>query len=1679
MAASSEQVILKLGFTEGPTCFHGIRQAARENCECCCKAAELLGLAQDTGDERVLLHDGEFRLYALDLEIPGRGFNWKLERTYRSGIAFNGPLGHNWEFNHNRRLVIETNGNAIRMDGYGRADRYALVAGGFESPAGFYTRLVRNEDRTFTEQDRNRTQVTYSAPDGQGIARMTELHDRNGNRMRFEYNSQGQLSQIFDTLGRHLNYHYSDGGRLVAVEDFLGRTVRFEYDTDGNLLAAITPLVSATLTGNDFPNGKSTRYRYISNRTSERLDHLLIEITAPNETASGGPPHVRVTYDTNPASANVGRVMQLTLGGVNENNVPAGGNITYEYLSLNSSSDEVSQPIFQNTVTNRNGNRSEYQFNQLGNILRIRKLTNRKIRLGDPEFFETRFQYNKDGELLTLVKSEGNSVQYVYDDRNPDRLQQGNLLAQIRSPDQKRSGEQKFIKTTYTFEPIYNQKRSVTEARGNDPEFIPQNGGASSAERYTTVSIFDYQEGNDAAQLAKNVGLSESEVRDLLDRADIGLGLGDVNDDRHANQFAGNVVKIIYPTVILLPDSNMAVIEGGTSQPIEETFTYNQFGQMTRRRDAEGNVTLYDYHPENDPDGDGKNLNPEVGDGPFGYLKEFVRDAESGPTRNARTNPTPAKIKNRYFYDAAGNVIRKVDGRGIATDYTVNELNQVVQISRAADVSAALRNPDEPRWTDCGNSNLVECAKGMRAYQYRTRLFYDYNNNMVRQEVENRDSLDPDLLNEFVVQERSYDILNNVIEEKRQISVRPVEEAVKKYRYDRNENSVLEISPVANLPEDHAEFQPSNVISFVYYERDLVFTRTRGGIPSQFRDLAANSDIFETTRLPNGQELTTVSRHYDGNRYLVALTDASANLDISKPGTSQYRYDGFDRLVSVIDPLGNQSVNCHDAADNVVRVYKYGPERQPLLAEAQMKYDELGRKFEQNDHLFVYSDITYHRKPVLRDGPLFQADDGWVTTRFEFDRKGRPTTLIKDDLSVFTTFYDGADRVLRHIDSEGNQELMRYDGCDNLVTVTQIEVTQNLDIHSNTAPDLKELFTSINVFDSLNRLIRTTDNLGHTFRRQYDSLDNLIILTDAQHSNDPADLIADPLRLFLGGKINRQGNISEYFYDGLKRKIADIRYLHLDGQGKAQIQANGTIATRYGWDHSDRLAVVTCQAEGLTQITQYRYDDKDRRKREILADGTICDYTYDPDDRLIQLIDGNGSIIRNYRDPMGRLIRREITRATSKDPHPAGGFKDPGVTWQVTGTTAQEFAYDGLSRITLFVDSVDPNDPAGSVRVTYSYDSLGRLLEEVQNGHAVSSRWNGVNDRVGLVYPNGRELAFHFDALGHVKAITDLAERREIARYTYIGPNRVLERTYRNGVRLSYLDGQRRNQVGYDGVRRPVKVFHLRDNSSLVADFSYDYDRANNKLREFEATGEEREDYSYDSLYRLVRCERPVRKDLWALDGLSNWVSRNGLFNIANVVNEYDAFAGVTQVHDDNGNLIEDGLYRYQYDFANRICRVIGKTDDDVIAVYRYDAFNRRITSSSRNAHGFIETVEYRYDDWREIEEKRNNSMQQYVYGPGVDEQLTMDRYSGSGVRLAGTLFYHHDDRANVRLLTDEDGNIIERYSYDPYGSPVAPPKPRIRISSQQGAWMLKRACIISGIAILTLFRVASNNAIR
>lgn len=1623
------------------------------------------GIAQDTGGRTVYLHNGEFFHHVVDMEIPGRGFNWKLARSYRSGMNFNGPLGHGWEFNYNRRLFVMGN-VVLRMDGFARADAYVAKGDGtFTAPIGFYTELKRTTDGTFVEREPNGTRIHYGQPNTQGVVLITRVVDRHGNTIQFFYNEQSQLIRVLDTLSRPIEYRYNGQGRLSEVTDFIGRTVRFEYDVRGDLVAVTSPAVTGTPTRNNFPQGKTTRYSYSSGFSEDVLNHNLLSITAPNEVASGGSPRIRIEYETNPRSPNVDRVLRQTIGGTNapaqavdgqiqfrrDVRVPAGGTITYQYqfLGMVPPQDFLS-PVTQTMVTDRNGNRTEYQFNQLGNIVRIREFTNRDIRSSDPEFYETRYEYNRDGELLRMIHPEGNSTEYVYDSGNQARFQQGNLLAAIRRPDAKRGGDQSFLRTGYSYEPIYNQQRSVTDPRGHDPGYTPPNGGATSPARYTTLSIFDYQEGTNFAALARELGVTENEVRTLLQRAQVPMGLGDLNGDGRTDQIAGNVVKVIHPTVTLLPDSQMGRLEGSTRQPIEELYVYNGFGQRLRHVDAEGNVTVYEYHPENDPDGDGRNLTPGAGSGPFGYLKAVIRDAERHPRRNSRTDPEPARIRRQYFYDRVGNVIREINGRGVATQYVVNQLNQIVQIIRAADVGEALRNPEEPNFGGCGDMGLVECQSGMVAFRYLTNYFYDYNNNQIRLEIENRDSNNQALAGSFIEYTVAYDILDHKIEMTEEVSQSPHQVVVTRYRYDRNENQVLEISPMTT-----SGGQPSNLKSNVYDERDLLLAETHGGVTSQFRNLTAHADIPERNQFPTSADISTTTRVYDLNRNLKQRIDAADNTGDGQPEAEFYLYDGFDRLVSTIDAVGNQRFTNFDPAGNRVRISQFGPVggpsptssaaatftqpltlqafRQPLLAQSESKFDELRRLFEQQNRLFDYRNqgVSYVRTPQLSDGPLDQVNDGLVVTRYEYDRKGRPVLTIADDRDTTETRYDGVDRKIEQIDAEGNRVQYTYDDQDNEAKIVRVEVAQQ----NRGLPDLTETFVTLNVYDALDRLIRTTDSLGQTRRYRYDSRGNLIATSDAQSSSNSADLIPDPLGLFPDPQfpirnppstINKPGNTVGYFYDGIDRRIMEVRELRRNGQGGQSLDTgntanpDGQVTLQTTWDVNSR---ITSRVDDRGNTTRYEYDNLDRLVRETFADGRTNVHTYDADSNRLQTTDENHSIIARQYDGLNRVTTLTITRASG-----------------VIGTTQQTFQYDGLGRLVRAVDNNDPADASDDAIVTLAYDSLNRRLEEVQNGQAVSSRWAGDNIRVGLVYPNGRELEFAFDSLDRIDQIRHppSAIRHPVADYDYIGPDRVLERTYGNGARLTYLDDARQRDIGYDGLKRVITLRHLRPDTGLIVGFGYSYDRQNNKLSEQRLHlpgGNER--YSYDSLYRLIQVTPSTGSaDVFQLDGVGNWMRRNNAANQVTAMNEYMQFAGVQQRYDANGNLTDDGRNRYEYDALNRLRRVTRKSDNAVVAVYRYDAFNRRIERTVSNSGALNERVQYFYDGWREIEERRGAAVQQYVYGMWIDELLTLDRDQNNDGVVDQTFYYHQDGRMNVVALTNSSGQIVQTITYDAYGRP-------------------------------------------
>lgn len=134
--------------------------------------------------------------------------------------------------------------------------------------------------------------------------------------------------------------------------------------------------------------------------------------------------------------------------------------------------------------------------------------------------------------------------------------------------------------------------------------------------------------------------------------------------------------------------------------------------------------------------------------------------------------------------------------------------------------------------------------------------------------------------------------------------------------------------------------------------------------------------------------------------------------------------------------------------------------------------------------------------------------------------------------------------------------------------------------------------------------------------------------------------------------------------------------------------------------------------------------------------------------------------------------------------------------------------------------------------------------------------------------------------------------------------------------------------------------------------------------------------------------------------------------------------------YDNNGNLIDDGIYHYYYNSFNELDLVLDKRTIRVIEQYWYGhdgnrakkkVFNGSITETTyyQGAYSFtivrdgywINTKQQTrfYDDGQLIALKENDNMS----------------------------FYHPDQLGSTSLVTDEEGEVIERVEYAPFGVPI------------------------------------------
>jgi len=1557
---------------------------------------------------QVLAHSGEFFLEEVDLEIRGRGLDYRFVRRYESRHGFQGSLGWNWEHEYADRRLIELSarGNVLRCDGRGRFDEYLRHGDGYISPVGVFARLFVDGEGYMVEREPGGTRFRYRSFDGTpSSGKLEAIIDRSGNRLAIERNDEGRIAAVRDPMGRRIDYAWDAAGRIREVRDFAGRSVAFAYDGDGNLASVTGPAVTGTPHGNDFPAGRTVRYSYRRTSGDRRLDHNLTEAFAPNE-ASGGPPWLVNVFDEDPRSPAFDRVVAQDWGGTNGSGFAAGGRLSIEYrLAMDQtagSTVESAGSLLEDggttVLTDRRGLRTEIDWNRLGLATSIRRVTRGITRpraagtfhpgVGiDPPFYETRFAYTEEGLLGEVTRPRGDRTIYERNADSPLRSARWAIVREIRvpapGPDGAPSGPPAV--TAYAIEPLFGRRVRTVSPRGNEEGAAP--------ERFTTVHLVDYQEGSDLARLAAEAGVSPSDLEAAFRHAGIELGLGDLNGDGTTSLSSGEIVRTIHPAVTL-PD--------GTVQEAQETFRRNPFGQLLSETGPEGADTRYRYHPENDPDGDGvvsgePGLDPNTG----GYLAERTIDADA-------TGPfPPARLRTRWFYRPWGDAKSEIDGAENETQF---------------------------HWTAA--RYLVE-VRSPAPFFYRRRFRYDASRNRIGEEVENWTAT-PDGLplpvrdNPWIETQWSYDVLGRVVEERREVSggeVGPERWAATGYRFDPNGNRIRTIHPEGNVDE------------LSYDDRDLPLEHRRG--------LGDGLD-------PGSEWVERFDHDENGN-----LVRAAGPADLDGGGTNEptsRRYDGFDRLAAETDSMGGTWTYERDIEGNILSRAFIGSSGSSggssdgasvLLSRTRSFFDERGREFRTVSPRFGAG---------VAAGTPAESE-----TRF-FDRAGQLIRRVDTLGGVWIEERDGAGRLIRSRGPAGDTTTRHYDAAGNLRAELREALSSGpIDAEAGAAGDseydpsgrLRAIGTTGYVHDSLGRLIVRVDPSGRTNRWRHDSRGNAIHTSDGVgtviHAGTDPEM--EELMPFLSPRqaasVNSPGNQAHFDFDGLNRMVRAVHELRKAGQGQLDIDHtnpfndDGLIEESFEWDLNGRLAGWTDDRGGRTAVA---YDRLGRVRSLSEPGGGGEAYEYDAAGNTKVIITRGGTRIRQTFDRVGRVVRREI--------EPAAGSA-------VEGTTLQQFGYDGLGRPTLAFDSNRAETADDDSLIVRTYDSLGGMTSECHGPYAVRIELDGAGRAAEVLYPGGRKLSIERDGLGRSLSIREGTQVR--AAFAYIGPERILGRELGGVITQTYLVRDEQGILRLDGLEKGGEVAREEYrglDGALILGNEHAHDRAGRVLHarrlhrlgrgwalRYDSVGRPRE-FQPELLDPRVPPVNPTVFTRLYPDGAHNW--RLSIVDFVEKRIEVDSLDELASVggepvgHDAEGNVAAAGSLELRYDGLGRLVRILrgGQT----VLRLGYDAAGawdprgfrhkgRRIWRESlagdpREPVGPVRTI---HVDDKPLEERAGlrGVIRQYLHGPDGRAAGFID--SAAGWRW---FFYLHDGLGSVVGVVDERGRLLEEVLYDLFGAP-------------------------------------------
>ncbi len=596
-------------------------------------------------------------------------------------------------------------------------------------------------------------------------------------------------------------------------------------------------------------------------------------------------------------------------------------------------------------------------------------------------------------------------------------------------------------------------------------------------------------------------------------------------------------------------------------------------------------------------------------------------------------------------------------------------------------------------------------------------------------------------------------------------------------------------------------------------------------------------------------------------------------------------------------------------------------------------------------------------------------------------------------------------------------------------------------------------------YDSQRNITSVSNSLGQVWRMSYNAIGRVAARTD------PADTTVSysyaPNLSDVTQVTTVTGTVT-YVYDD-RRHVTSVydpysnrwRYgYNAYGQLTNAVDPEGR-TTSYGYDAQSRLASLTCDD---VQVSSFGYDALNRMTSHATSDGRVWRWAFNTLDAVTNRVGPDGvSTMIEYSDCCPRLASREVDELGH----------------------ATSFSYDGRRRLTSQTGKIGE-------KLEIAYDADGHIVRLTDaNGHATSFAVNEVGLVVRETNAVGAVVSLGYDVAGNVTTRTN--SRGQSVVWLRDAAGRVTEERHAGVLQNSYAYdqlGQITQASGpwgvksfaYDRLGRMTSITYpdklavgqqftsagllaaVAYPNSFRVDYCYDgrgqptnvawtgggwvaltYGAAGELIRERRSNGTTTE-YAHHAVGFVTNIwhQGPagtLARIVIGRNALGAVVARSGLPlenapAATNRMAQYDSANRVTQwggascKYDADGNLTNAAARGFVgvYDALNRLK---GWTREGVQTEAAYDDEGDRVRTSS----GAV-TNRFAYSpNGNRVVDIFGNSTNFNIY---VGDRLLARRTN------SGTVCYHSDQVGNVILLTDEAGQAVRQYGYEPNGVIVA-----------------------------------------